>query len=193
VRLVVDLKQPALPQVFNLSPVAAYKHRLVVDLYPPKAADPLEALIAERLKEKPGRVPPPAPRAPRPDPLGELIGRPERPQRVQRPRLGRCRRRVSRPALALAKTDRLIIVALDPGHGGEDPGAVGPGGTREKDVVLQIAHLLRERINGMPSRATRCAPSSRATPTSSCRCTCAWTRRGACRPTCSSASTPTPS
>ena len=44
-------------------------------------------------------------------------------------------------------TDRLIIIALDPGHGGEDPGAVGPGGTREKDVVLKIAHLLRERIN----------------------------------------------
>jgi N-acetylmuramoyl-L-alanine amidase len=44
-------------------------------------------------------------------------------------------------------TDRLIIVALDPGHGGEDPGAVGPGGTREKDVVLRLAHLLRARIN----------------------------------------------
>jgi N-acetylmuramoyl-L-alanine amidase len=40
-------------------------------------------------------------------------------------------------------------VALDPGHGGEDPGAVGPAGTREKDVVLQIAHLLKERINGL--------------------------------------------
>jgi N-acetylmuramoyl-L-alanine amidase len=56
---------------------------------------------------------------------------------------------VARPALANAKTDRLIIVALDPGHGGEDPGAVGPNGTREKDVVLQIGHLLRERINAM--------------------------------------------
>jgi N-acetylmuramoyl-L-alanine amidase len=55
-------------------------------------------------------------------------------------------------------TERLIIVALDPGHGGEDPGAIGPGGTREKDVVLQIAHRLRERINattlkGNPMRA----------------------------------------
>ena len=44
-------------------------------------------------------------------------------------------------------TDRLIIIALDPGHGGEDPGAIGPGGTREKDVVLRLAHMLRERIN----------------------------------------------
>ena len=44
-------------------------------------------------------------------------------------------------------TERLIIIALDPGHGGEDPGAIGPGGTREKDVVLRLAHMLRERIN----------------------------------------------
>jgi N-acetylmuramoyl-L-alanine amidase len=58
----------------------------------------------------------------------------------------------------LRKIDRLIVVALDPGHGGEDPGAIGPSGTREKDVVLQIAHLLRGRINaasvkGSPMRA----------------------------------------
>ncbi|HEY5581401.1 MAG TPA: N-acetylmuramoyl-L-alanine amidase, partial [Rhodoferax sp.] len=46
-----------------------------------------------------------------------------------------------------AVTDRLIIIALDPGHGGEDPGAIGPGGTREKDVVLRLAHRLRDRIN----------------------------------------------
>ena len=44
-----------------------------------------------------------------------------------------------------------MIVALDPGHGGEDPGAIGPGGTREKDVVLQIAHRLRDRINAQPN------------------------------------------
>jgi N-acetylmuramoyl-L-alanine amidase len=47
----------------------------------------------------------------------------------------------------VSSTDRLIIIALDPGHGGEDPGAIGPGGTREKDVVLRLAHRLRERIN----------------------------------------------
>ena len=51
------------------------------------------------------------------------------------------------PAATEGKTDRLVIVALDPGHGGEDPGAIGPGGTREKDVVLQIAQRLRDRIN----------------------------------------------
>ena len=56
------------------------------------------------------------------------------------------------PEIANAsKTDRLVIVALDPGHGGEDPGAIGPGGTREKDVVLQIALRLKDRINQQPN------------------------------------------
>ncbi|MFT4190323.1 MAG: N-acetylmuramoyl-L-alanine amidase, partial [Comamonas sp.] len=49
------------------------------------------------------------------------------------------------------KVDRLIIVALDPGHGGEDPGAIGPNGTYEKTVVLQIAFKLRDRINAQPN------------------------------------------
>jgi N-acetylmuramoyl-L-alanine amidase len=158
VRLQVDLKQSAVPQVFHLQPVAAYRNRLVVDFFPSRPVDPLEALIAERLQEKPApalpATPAPGATAEAEDPLGELIAR-----QVQRP--GRApvpASEVARPALALAKTDRLIIVALDPGHGGEDPGAVGPAGTREKDVVLQIGHLLRERINkltvnGNPMRA----------------------------------------
>jgi N-acetylmuramoyl-L-alanine amidase len=129
--MVVDLKQPAVPQVFTLTPVAAYQHRLVFDFYPVKEVDPLEALIAERMRDRP--VAPPTPAS---DPLGDLIA-----ERLQRPRPG------AAPA-APQKTDRLIIIALDPGHGGEDPGAVGPSGTREKDVVLQIAHRLRDRING---------------------------------------------
>ncbi|NNU42453.1 N-acetylmuramoyl-L-alanine amidase [Ramlibacter montanisoli] len=154
VRLQVDLKQSTLPQLFNLPPVAAYKHRLVVDFFPPKAADPLAALIAERLKEKdrPLVTAPEPPSQVTNDPLGELIA--QQTQRTTRVQASE----VARPALSMAKTDRLIIVALDPGHGGEDPGAVGPGGTREKDVVLRIAHMLRERINatsvkGSPMRA----------------------------------------
>lgn len=153
VRLLVELKQPALPQMFQLQPVAAYKNRLVVDFYPPKPVDPLEALIAEQLKDK---GPAPAAAAPAPDPLGELIAR-----RTQRPARAAAAPAAEVPApnvIAQAKTDRLIIVALDPGHGGEDPGAIGPQGTREKDVVLKIADLLRERINatsiqGSPMRA----------------------------------------
>ena len=48
------------------------------------------------------------------------------------------------------RIDRLVIVAIDPGHGGEDPGAVGPSGLREKDVVLAIALQLREKLNANP-------------------------------------------
>ena len=155
VRLQVDLKQPVLPQVFHLPPVAAYRHRLVVDFFPPKAADPLEALIAERLKDKQAAalpLPPATASAPAPavDPLGELIAQTTQRSTLKAPPPPPAE--VARPALATAKTDRLIIVALDPGHGGEDPGAIGPGGTREKDVVLQIAHQLRERLNTMTIR-----------------------------------------
>ncbi len=166
VRLVIDLKQPALPQVFHLPPVAAYQHRLVLDLHPQLPVDPLETLIAERVKEKESAGPAAAvAAAPAADPLGELIARQgQRPDATETI--------ASRPAGVLAatpkplekappsaeKTDRLIIVALDPGHGGEDPGAIGPGGTREKDVVLQVAHKLQARINattinGNPMRA----------------------------------------
>ena len=174
VRLVVDLKQAALPQVFTLPPVAAYQHRLVFDLYPEQAVDPLEALIAERLRDT-APAPAKAPStntatstAPKPsaehDPLGDLIAR-----HTQRPAAGEAPA-AAPPAVATApspapppqasarQTDRLIIIALDPGHGGEDPGAIGPSGTREKDVVLKVAHLLRDRINattvgGNPMRA----------------------------------------
>jgi N-acetylmuramoyl-L-alanine amidase len=141
VRLVIDLKQPIKPQVFTLEPVAAYQHRLVLDLYPTQVVDPLAALIAERLKEKPSAAPNAPARSPGNDPLEELISK-----HVQKPAPA-----ASNPLPTIkpqpAKTDRLIIVALDPGHGGEDPGAIGPGGTREKDVVLRLAHRLRDRIN----------------------------------------------
>jgi N-acetylmuramoyl-L-alanine amidase len=46
---------------------------------------------------------------------------------------------------------RMITIALDPGHGGEDPGAVGRGGSREKDVVLAIAKRLKSRIEQHPN------------------------------------------
>ena len=158
VRLVLDLKQAIAPQVFSLSPVAAYEHRLVFDLYPTQVADPLEALIAERLKHR-------APDTPAADPLGELIaqktnkadvGPPNATQSIATNHLstraeGQKHSKTSNApksgAPDAAITDRLIIIALDPGHGGEDPGAIGPGGTREKDVVLRLAHRLRDRIN----------------------------------------------
>lgn len=166
VRLVIDLKQPMRPQIFTLQPVAAYQHRLVFDLYPAQAADPLAALIAERLADRQPAGNPEKAETLAADPLGDLIARHATPP----PTAGRVpvdgadnahgpgmpHGRDREPAMAGrskpgSKTDRLVIVALDPGHGGEDPGAVGPGGTREKDVVLQIALRLRDRINKQPN------------------------------------------
>ncbi|MGQ0711411.1 MAG: N-acetylmuramoyl-L-alanine amidase [Rhodoferax sp.] len=180
VRLVVDLKQPIRPQVFTLSPVAAYQHRLVFDLYPLQESDPLEALIAERLREQgaargPGTPAPAAASAASPptgtaspatsagvDPLGEFIAHNSAPRTAPGSTQNATETIAIKPintradaqndsqkseAAGSAGAQRLIIVALDPGHGGEDPGALGPGGTREKDVVLRLALRLRERLN----------------------------------------------
>ncbi len=171
VRLVIDLKQSVRPQVFSLTPIAAYQHRLILDLYPLQAIDPLDALIAQHV---------PVPTASKAvDPLTDLLA--QRGSRADLPPAvaGNTATPLSPPAKPIAQsktaenaspgafigpsppnagTDRLIIIALDPGHGGEDPGAIGPGGTQEKNVVLQIAFLLRDRINaasvkGNPMRA----------------------------------------
>ena len=176
VRLVLDLRRMVQPQVFNLPPVdvgtARYQHRLVLDLYPTQAADPLEALIAERASggaaSAPSMTAGPAPatvaRAPgASDPLGELIAghRPgsnppsatsPTPAQTPEPTPSASKPSTPRATAPADEGSRIIIVALDPGHGGEDPGAIGPRGTREKDVVLQIAHRLRERINAASVR-----------------------------------------
>ncbi|MDP1653322.1 MAG: N-acetylmuramoyl-L-alanine amidase [Rhodocyclaceae bacterium] len=46
---------------------------------------------------------------------------------------------------------RLVTVVIDPGHGGEDPGAVGHGGSLEKNVTLEIARRLKAKIDGTPN------------------------------------------
>jgi N-acetylmuramoyl-L-alanine amidase len=58
--------------------------------------------------------------------------------------------RIVRAPHAPIDSDRDVVVAVDAGHGGQDPGATGPGGTHEKDVVLPIARLLAERVNSEP-------------------------------------------
>ncbi|MGD9833784.1 MAG: N-acetylmuramoyl-L-alanine amidase, partial [Piscinibacter sp.] len=147
VRLVIDLKQATAPQLFTLAPVAAYQHRMVFDLYPTQERDPLLALIEEKQRSEQQ-----AAQAVQ-DALGEFIGRMDKPPLAQAP-APRAPQQTPAPKplppMAKEKIDRLIVVALDPGHGGEDPGAVGPTGLREKDVVLAIALALRERINARP-------------------------------------------
>jgi N-acetylmuramoyl-L-alanine amidase len=150
VRLVVDLKQSVQPQQFTLDPVAAYGHRLVFDLYPLQERDPLLEIIRDK-----DRADKRAEQAVR-DSLGELIGRIERPASAPST-IAKPASAPSPPApeplpsaRARREVERLTIVAIDPGHGGEDPGAIGPSGLREKDVVLAVALRLRERLNALP-------------------------------------------
>ncbi|WP_271009494.1 N-acetylmuramoyl-L-alanine amidase [Paucibacter sp. B51] len=163
VRIVLDLKQPVAPQIFTLAPVAAYQHRLVFDLYPKVAVDPLLALIQE--KDQAEREAAQSVQ----DALGELIAKLDKPalnapgaaksgasaasapaaQNTPAPQVNLPAPAPAEPSQA--KLDRLIVIALDPGHGGEDPGAIGPSGLREKDVVLAIAQQLRERLNRNPN------------------------------------------
>ncbi len=162
VRIVLDLKQVVAPQIFTLEPVAAYKHRLVFDLYPQQERDPLLALIREKEQAETQ-----AAQAVQ-DALGELIGRVDRPTLPAGSPPPPARPAASAPpppplntpappppppplAINQNKLDRLIVIALDPGHGGEDPGAIGPSGLREKDVVLAVALKLRERLNSNPN------------------------------------------
>jgi N-acetylmuramoyl-L-alanine amidase len=110
VRVVLDLKAEVKPQAFTLSPIAEYGYRLVLDIHPLVAVDPLAQLIEE------GARPQPAPATP------------EKPT-------------AARPA----------IIVIDPGHGGEDPGAIGRRGTREKNVTLMIAKRLKKLIDAEPN------------------------------------------
>ena len=149
VRMVFDLKQAVQPQVFALTPVGDYKHRLVLDLYPTAPVDPLESWIAERTQSN--------------DPLSDWLNKQANSasgnsSTPQSPAIAQNTTPTPPATAAPPVTDRLIVVAIDAGHGGEDPGAIGPNGTKEKDVVLQIAMKLRDRINvttvkGSPMRA----------------------------------------
>jgi N-acetylmuramoyl-L-alanine amidase len=111
VRVVLDLKTEVKPQVFTLSPIAEYGHRLVLDIYPAVPLDPLAALIEETRKTDE-----------------------QRKERNEQP-----------------KVARLATIVIDAGHGGEDPGAVGRHGTREKNVTLAIARHLKRLVDGEPN------------------------------------------
>ncbi|AVX37023.1 N-acetylmuramoyl-L-alanine amidase AmiC [Yersinia massiliensis] len=121
VRLVLELKQSISPQLFTLKPFAKFRNRLVVDLYPEQGSTSVED-----------------------DPLLALLedynkGNVERNLPAEAPKAGKAGR------------DRPIVIMLDPGHGGEDPGAIGRNKTREKDIVLQIARRLRALIQKEPN------------------------------------------
>jgi N-acetylmuramoyl-L-alanine amidase len=152
VRLVFDLKEDVKPQVFTLAPVAGYRHRLIFDLYPVKPVDPLASMIAKENWSTTDA--PPA----SPDPIARLeadaarAGSPpvEPKPQVQPQPLPQDSQRKPAPGDDF-KVARMVTIALDPGHGGEDPGATGSTGAHEKDIVLEIAKRLKAKLEALPN------------------------------------------
>jgi len=181
VRLVFDLKEEVRPQVFTLPPAGNYKDRLIFDLYPVKEADPIAAMIEKGNWSSDGKPPsgsasaaagstpkgdmPPlkpgeaemAANAPTPREQLEAL----KPDMKAEPRteLREQLRTAEAQAKAADKADkgeknnvvRMITIALDPGHGGEDPGASGKNGSKEKDIVLAIAKRLKAKLEEAPN------------------------------------------
>jgi N-acetylmuramoyl-L-alanine amidase len=131
VRLVLDLKTAVMPQAFVLKPVGDYGHRLVLDIYPVVPPDPLMAFLNENAIGMPrdeikADSPPGVAATPKPAPA-KASARKNKPEMI-----------------------RLITVAIDPGHGGEDPGAISRSGTHEKNITLAIARKLKAKIDKEP-------------------------------------------
>ncbi len=125
VRMVLDLKTEVKASAFILAPVAEYGHRLVLDIYPEKPLDPILAAVGLNAEGEPLKETPPVVEAEKP-----AAHLPAEKSSAPKQHIG-----------------RKIIIAIDAGHGGEDPGAHGANGSREKDVTLSIAQKLRERID----------------------------------------------
>jgi N-acetylmuramoyl-L-alanine amidase len=129
VRLVIDLKQKIQPQVFALDPVGQFRHRLIFDLYPVQPVDGKQDPIADLLNQQ-----------------GE-----SKTQVSSAPaESGKHKPSNSKDADELG-VSRLAVVALDPGHGGEDPGAIGPEGHYEKNVVMQITRRVKDKLEQDPN------------------------------------------
>ncbi len=140
-RLVFDLKEPVKPQLFTLDPVAEYQYRMVLDLYPSTPPDPLMELVKSSARKEKALE--------KSNEEIDLIAQfaikkekeaPKTPMAQAIPEI--------KEIPAPAKYKRLITIAIDPGHGGEDPGAIGSMGSKEKNVVLSIAKRLRDKIEG---------------------------------------------
>ncbi len=177
-RVVLDVKSEVNPQVFALKPVAEFGHRLVVDLYPPVPLDPLMALLeSESRRGAAGSTPAPLPlpaeakaatqpaeskaatqpveskAAPPPAeakaptaPVADAKAPPVAPPAAAPAPPASAARKPAQVAAA-----RRITIAIDPGHGGEDPGAVGPRGTYEKHVTLAISRRLKAILDAEPN------------------------------------------
>jgi N-acetylmuramoyl-L-alanine amidase len=141
VRVVLDLKTEVKPQLFNLKPVAEYGHRLVLDVFPIHPADPLLALLqstgialnspSSENASMPVITAINEPIVNIPAAIPEPHVTPENTAAQRRPE----------------REGRILIIAIDAGHGGEDPGARGRRGTHEKNVTLSIARKLKAQVD----------------------------------------------
>ncbi len=127
-RLVLDLKTEVVPQAFVLKPVANYGHRLVLDIYPAFPPDPLMALLNE-----------------------SAIKSAQANAHANIKSDLKVRENAASIRKVNPETIRLITVAIDPGHGGEDPGATSRRGTHEKNITLAIARKLKAKIDAEPN------------------------------------------
>lgn len=157
VRVVIDLKAPIKPNIFMLQPAGQYQHRLVLDLYPMQ--DPILSLIDKSNKsaevtaiseQKPiGDVKSAEVRSAEPITTNDT-----KPMDTAIPDMTAVEKAAEKPMTNKPvnnKFGRLITIAIDAGHGGEDPGAKGANGSREKDITLAIAKKLKERIDSEPN------------------------------------------
>jgi N-acetylmuramoyl-L-alanine amidase len=163
-RIVIDLKAEVSPNVFALAPAGDYKHRLVVDIYPDK--DPIMAMLEKRegegradsAKDAPKPVIEPLPattqqeatdlpmiEATQETPIAPLPD--TSPIEVAPPQLESAAEATPIKPEFNKKKQRVITIAIDAGHGGEDPGARGATGTHEKVITLQIAKKLKDKID----------------------------------------------
>ncbi|MEK6664542.1 MAG: N-acetylmuramoyl-L-alanine amidase [Pseudomonadota bacterium] len=147
VRLVFDLKTEVKPSIFIVKPVGEYGHRLVLDIYPAKPVDPLLALLetSNAVDAAAGMSAPTKADKAAPAPS---IKPEEKLAKVAEEKAVNPRKAKSKDPLDLV---RLVTIALDAGHGGEDPGAKGARGTFEKDVTLSIAKRVKAKLDEEPN------------------------------------------
>ncbi len=150
VRLVLDLKTEVKPQVFTLRPVGDYGHRLVLDIYPAQPVDPLMMLVQKsenKLVQQNDKSAPAQKADESSVPAGPAADETYNQPKNEEPRLAGDKPEKK----AKQEVARLITIAIDPGHGGEDPGARGRGGTSEKNVTLAIARKVKAKIDQEPN------------------------------------------
>jgi len=142
VRLVLDLKNEIKPQLFVLKPVSEYGYRLVLDVYPAHPVDPMMALLEQGKAVSPEV-------ASSPSTIDQTLPAEDKPPVAQDQDTAKppAARKPNFPELRA----RTLIIAIDAGHGGEDPGARGRHGSREKNVTLAIARKVKALIDETPN------------------------------------------